>query len=231
MKKYHFVYITTNINTGKQYIGDHSTDNLDDEYLGSGLHLKRAISKSGKEKFKREILELFETREEAFNAQEKYINEYNTLTPNGYNISPKGGNNVKGCHSDITRKKISNSLSNLPESIKIKYSVCQKGKKRGPIKKRGPLSKDHKDKISRALLGKKRDIGGMKNKKHSKNSKEKISQSMKGKNKIPLSEEHKDKISKSLKGNKNPNFGKKISKETKEKISHSMKNRNERYIS
>ena len=43
-KKYYFVYITTNLITGKQYVGDHSCDNLekDNEYIG---HLKFFSSK------------------------------------------------------------------------------------------------------------------------------------------------------------------------------------------
>jgi len=32
--------------------------------------------------FKKEILELFDTKQEAYNSQEKYIKEYNTLSPN-----------------------------------------------------------------------------------------------------------------------------------------------------
>lgn len=41
----------------------HSTDNLDDGYLGSGKYLKNAVNYYGKEKFKREILNFFDSRE------------------------------------------------------------------------------------------------------------------------------------------------------------------------
>ena len=83
--KYIFVYITTNLLNGKQYVGDHSTNNLNDGYIGSGYpYFIRAIKEHGKENFKREILEFFDTKEEAFAAQEKYIIQYNTLAPNGY---------------------------------------------------------------------------------------------------------------------------------------------------
>lgn len=106
----HFVYITTDLSTGKQYIGDHYGEERD-SYLGSGIHLLRAIRRYGSKNFKRHILEIFETKKEAFDAQEKYIKKYNTLEPNGYNISPTGGLRKKGClkHSVETKRKISES--------------------------------------------------------------------------------------------------------------------------
>ena len=57
-KKYHFLYQTKNIITNMTYIGRHSTDNLNDGYLGSGTILKRAIKKYGKHNFEIIILNL-----------------------------------------------------------------------------------------------------------------------------------------------------------------------------
>lgn len=106
-KKYNYVYITTNLINGKQYVGDHSSDKLNDNYIGSGKIIKSAIKTYGKENFKREILEYFANKQDAFDAQERYINEFNTLSPNGYNISPKGGGQVNGGISEETKKQIS----------------------------------------------------------------------------------------------------------------------------
>lgn len=232
MKKYNYVYITTNVITKKQYIGDHSTNDLNDGYLGSGRpYLKRSIKKYGKQHFKKEILEFFDTKEEAFDAQEKYINEYNTLNPNGYNISPKGGNGVMGCHSDESIEKMKKSLSNLSDDVKKKYGNSQRGKKRGPFsiehrKKIGDSnrgkkwSNDQKNKNKNFYKGKN---NGMFGKNHSLESRKKMSLSHIGKSNGPLSFEHKSKISKSLYGDKNPMNGKKLSDETKRKIKESIK--------
>lgn len=110
-KKFNFVYLTTNLLNGKQYIGDHSTNDLNSSksknYKGSGHpYLNNAFKFYERKNFKREILEFFNTKKEAFDAQEKYIKEYNTLYPNGYNISPTGGVGVKGCCSEETKEKI-----------------------------------------------------------------------------------------------------------------------------
>jgi len=114
-KKYIFIYLTTNLLTKKQYIGDHRCDNLEkDNYLGSGKILLKAIKKYKRENFKREILEFFSTKKEAFESQGTYIDEYNTLIPNGYNISPKGGLGVRGCHSEKTKQTLSELRKGKP---------------------------------------------------------------------------------------------------------------------
>jgi hypothetical protein len=71
-KKYHFIYKTTNLLSGKYYIGMHSTDNLNDGYMGSGKRLRYSINKHGKENHKVEILEFFDTRKELA-AREKEV--------------------------------------------------------------------------------------------------------------------------------------------------------------
>lgn len=126
----YFVYLTTNLINKKQYVGDHSSNKDTDNYFGSGLLINNAIKKYGKENFKKQVLEEFETKKEAFNAQEKYINEYNTLAPNGYNISPKGGHQTTNSVSEDTRKKMRKSAKNRPpqtEETKIKRRKSLKG--------------------------------------------------------------------------------------------------------
>jgi group I intron endonuclease len=165
------VYITTNLINGKQYVGDHSEINENDNYLGSGNLIIAAVNKYGRENFNREILEVCESKEAAFLAQEKYIKKYNTLNSKGYNISPKGGLGVKGCHTEETKHKISESN----------------------IGKEGPWKGKKNEKHSEWM----KNNNPFKGKKHTNETKEKIGV----KNSKPKSEEHKKKISESLKGN------------------------------
>jgi hypothetical protein len=72
-KQYHFIYKTTNLLSGRYYIGMHSTNNLEDGYLGSGTRLSRAIKKHGKTNFNREILEFCESRDELKKREEEVV--------------------------------------------------------------------------------------------------------------------------------------------------------------
>jgi hypothetical protein len=72
-RKFHYIYKITRLDeSGKYYIGMHSTDDLDDGYFGSGKLLAYSIKKHGKEKHKKEILEFLGTRE-ALKLREKEL--------------------------------------------------------------------------------------------------------------------------------------------------------------
>ncbi len=74
-KKYHYIYKTTNLKNGKYYVGMHSTDNLEDGYLGSGKRLRRSLNKYGKENFKFEILEFLPDRLSLKEREKELVNE------------------------------------------------------------------------------------------------------------------------------------------------------------
>jgi hypothetical protein len=95
MRKFHYLYkITNNIN-GKYYIGRHSTDNINDDYFGSGIGIINAINKYGKENFSKEILYQCETTEELWDLERKVVNAEVVNDKNSYNMAFGGGNHLK----------------------------------------------------------------------------------------------------------------------------------------
>jgi len=74
-KQYHYIYKTVNQINGKFYIGIHSTNDLNDGYVGSGKRLWYSINKYGKENFKCEILEYFSDRELLYKKEKELVNE------------------------------------------------------------------------------------------------------------------------------------------------------------
>ena len=73
-KQYHFIYKTTNVLNGKYYYGMHSTDNLNDGYLGSGRRLRHSLNKYGKENHKVEQLEFLPNRKALIEREKEIVN-------------------------------------------------------------------------------------------------------------------------------------------------------------
>ena len=88
---YHFLYRTECKITKKYYIGVHSTSNLDDGYLGSGILLQESLKTYGKDNHTLEILQFFNSKEEKFQAEKNYITLEMINDPNCLNFS-FGGN-------------------------------------------------------------------------------------------------------------------------------------------
>lgn len=90
MEKQYFIYLTTNLVNGKQYIGQHY-GYANDKYLGSGVKLTRAIEKYGAENFYRIILCFCKDAEEANQKEIEIIARYNAVEDdNFYNIASGG---------------------------------------------------------------------------------------------------------------------------------------------
>lgn len=89
-KKYNYFYkITNNINN-HFYYGIHSTDNLDDGYMGSGSRLNYAYKKYGIENFTKEILKFFNTRKECSEYESEIVTEDLVYNDECYNVSCGG---------------------------------------------------------------------------------------------------------------------------------------------
>ena len=63
-KKHYVIYQITNTVNNKIYIGKHITENVDDDYFGSGKYLKHAQKKYGLDKFVKTILFECQNKEE-----------------------------------------------------------------------------------------------------------------------------------------------------------------------
>jgi hypothetical protein len=115
----YIIYKTTNSVNGKIYIGMHKqeTDEFDG-YLGSGLLLKKAMSKYGRDVFTRETLAVCETKEVAAITEKALIEQYDSRNPDiGYNITEGGiGGDVTATHpnrEEILEKKRQYVLSQM----------------------------------------------------------------------------------------------------------------------
>lgn len=90
-KKYNYFYKITNTKSGEYYFGVHSTDDLDDGYLGSGTRIKEAIEKEGKENFNKEIIKFFSTITEALEEEARVVTKDLVDDPMCYNMVLGGG--------------------------------------------------------------------------------------------------------------------------------------------
>lgn len=162
-----FIYCTTNSINGKQYVGKHLTNDLNDSYLGSGLILEKAVAKNGLKNFNKEILEHCSTIEE-LNLKEKYwIKKLNShVSLGGYNLTWGGDGGDTFTHSpnkELTRERRRESIKkywdNISEEDKEKRISKIRGKKRSEeskaryskAKKGIPKTKEHLENLSKSL--------------------------------------------------------------------------------
>ena len=99
LNKYHIVYKTTNLSNGKFYIGKHSTNDLNDGYLGSGSLLQLAIKKHGRKQFSREIVGTFESESEAYEMERTLVTEKLVASQDCYNLKVGGEGGLSNCET------------------------------------------------------------------------------------------------------------------------------------
>lgn len=102
----HFIYKTIHKN-GKYYIGRHSTDNLDDGYLGSGRWVRQIKDKTN---LTREVLEYANTIEELIELEDRYLAEHYNK-PDCMNMSNKGTGWAVGEANPMNNPKTKEKLS------------------------------------------------------------------------------------------------------------------------
>jgi group I intron endonuclease len=218
------IYKITHRLNGHTYVGQ-TTKTLEHRWKQHcsekrrNYHLYNAIKKYGKDAFTVEEVAQYDNMEDLNNAEAYYVEWYNCLTPNGYNLKEGGGTKGKfseeirkkigeagkgripwnkgktGIYSEETLKKMSRSSKGRKHTIETRLKISNAGK--------GRIHSDEtKLKISALKKGK---SNGLKGKRLSKKIRQKMSLAAKGKPKlylrgIPRSEETKRKISAANKG-------------------------------
>lgn len=144
---FYIIYKITNTINGKFYIGAHSTENLDDGYLGSGTAIRKAIKKYGKESFIKEIIHYCDSEDSMYNLEEQLVvvgeHTYNLTLggKGGWSHIDSSGDNNPMRRSAETRKKVSEGIKKTRNSNKEYYdaisianfkkaSILNTGKKR-----------------------------------------------------------------------------------------------------
>jgi len=130
--------------------------------------LKSAIEKHGRDNMKFEIIQELPKNKVVMNSYEIYFIElYNSVSPNGYNLKTGG---VSCLYSEETKQKMSNSQKGKPknEETKRKISNSQKGKTH---------TEETRRKNSEANKGENNPMYG---KNHTEETKKKMSEASKG---------------------------------------------------
>lgn len=230
--KLYYIYVISNLINSKTYIGQHKTNNLNDNYMGSGLNITKAIKKYGKENFSKFILAIANTKFNADILEKYFISLYRAEGKAEYNIANGGSGGQDGRKHTIYEKiKIAKASSEhwkrkgYKEYVGKKIGESRRGKKlKNPVWNKGKLTGFHWwNNGVENLLSKECPEGFVRGRILSEKMLETMRTCNIGKTHI-VSDETKRKISESQK--KNPNksmLGKKHSEETKRKMSEKAK--------
>lgn len=134
-KKFHFIYKTTNLLSGKYYIGMHSTDNLEDGYLGSGKRLRYSINKHGLENHEREILEFVDNREELMKREKEVVNLDEIAKKDCMNLMIGGKGGFIGDEQQKRRSLAANKALNLKLKNDEEFRISWLKKMKAGVKK------------------------------------------------------------------------------------------------
>lgn len=188
------IYKTTNLINEKYYIGMHKTEDLNDDYLGSGVALKNAIKKYGRENFIKEILFIFETEQEMKDKEMELVNEDVVNDVFSYNMKIGG----IGGWPDTSGKNNPNYGKALWKKGKTQEEIDAINAKRASHgEANGMFGKTHTDEAKAKIIAANQAwLKTAEGKAAKKKQAEELSKRMKGK---PKSEEQKRKMSESAK--------------------------------
>lgn len=183
---YFYLYKITNTINDRYYVGVHSTENLDDGYMGSGKILQQAVEKYGAENFKKEILKFFESAEQMYDKEKEIVNEQFLSRDDTYNLRIGGS----GGWDYVNKNQLNHtedSIEKLRESLKKWHSENDTSGKNNPF-----FGKKHSEQTKQYISQKRKEYyenggehpKGMLNKKHSSEIKKHLSEVMKEKSSL-----------------------------------------------
>jgi hypothetical protein len=174
-KKYHFIYKTTCMLNDRYYFGMHSTDNINDGYMGSGRRLKRSLKKYGKENHIVEIIEFLPDRKSLFLREKEIVSLNEIAKKNCMNLKVGGDGGFSSEQHRIKFFEKASEYSKINSLLAVKRKV--------EIRKNNPnWQLDLNRKTGEGVRKYYRDnniVGSFYGKKHSELSKEKISKTNK----------------------------------------------------
>jgi group I intron endonuclease len=184
---FHYLYQITNLVNNKIYVGVHKTIDINDGYMGSGKVIKHAIEKYGINNFKKDILETFDNSESMYAREKEVVTEEFLSRNDVYNLrrGGNGGFDYINANPDkyLTEKRLNSLMSqeDLVKRWKEKYNSDEN------------FRKLNSEKLKRAnkICRINNPNGTFYGKEHSKETKNKMSESHYGKHD----------------GNKNSQFG------------------------
>ena len=129
----HYVYEITNLVNGKKYIGKRSChcSIQDDKYMGSGNLIVKAIKKYGVENFKKDILQICENEDMAYEWEKVYIEQVRAYDNSNYYNIAFGGCGFSSCQvknmwkNDEHRSKMIQTIKNTWKNDEYKAKMSR----------------------------------------------------------------------------------------------------------
>jgi hypothetical protein len=115
---FYTIYKITNTLNGKIYIGKHQTTDINDDYMGSGKHLRSAQEKYGIDNFIKVVLFQFNSEDEMNAKEAELVTEEFCLREDTYNLCPGG----KGGWGYVNMNGL-NTYEGKPELDKHKFKT------------------------------------------------------------------------------------------------------------
>lgn len=131
-----FIYVTTNVLTGKKYIGQSRYNKPKwENYLGSGKFLLESIAKHGRDNFRRVIICEADSREELCELESYFIKKFDAVESRDFYNIADGGYATRGftgkTHSPERNSLLSVRMMGHSVSERVRENMSQIGKEYG----------------------------------------------------------------------------------------------------